>query len=362
MKILLLLPKAHGGGAEKIIRELALFLARNTDNKVVLLSLLEDDKLNLTNVEHVCLHGKRVLTSFFMLYRNCISEKYDVVITTLPHVIGIFSLVKFLLPIKRPVHIARLANTYSKDLSAVGSFRHCIRRFFYKFIDLQIDSYVAVSSGVAYDYQEMFSVDASKFTTIKNPVEIPNISARDLKSKHSLNLLAAGRLVAQKNYHFMLRSLSVVNDLEFKLNVLGDGPLKIELEKMARELNLNDRVVFHGYVRDVDSWFDSSDVLLLTSDFEGMPNVILEALAHGVYVISTDCPHGPREIIGNDLKLGRLVALGDVCEMSSALRSCKEFVSDLSNVSYRRDYIKRYHSYDLIFIEYERVINDNLYG
>lgn len=134
-------------------------------------------------------------------------------------------------------------------------------------------------------------------------------------------LLSVGRLDHQKGFDIVLRAFAVVQR-EFPhwcLAIVGDGPLRNALQRIAIDLGLKDRVRFPGRTSDIEAWYANASVVVQASRFEGFPNVILEAMGMGVAVISTDCNSGPREIItpGHD---GLLVPVDDVSALADALR------------------------------------------
>lgn len=134
-------------------------------------------------------------------------------------------------------------------------------------------------------------------------------------------ILACGRLSKQKNYHMMLKAFSEVvkkNPGE-QLRIYGEGILKEELLNLTDELDLSNSVQFMGYSKDMTDVYRNAKILLMTSEYEGMPNVILESLASSVPVISTDCPcGGPRKVIKNG-ENGFLVPVDGYNELVSVM-------------------------------------------
>jgi glycosyltransferase involved in cell wall biosynthesis len=130
-------------------------------------------------------------------------------------------------------------------------------------------------------------------------------------------LVCVARLARQKDHATLLDALARLPDAALAL--LGDGPLRGELEDRAAALGLTPRVRFVGDVDDVAPWWAWADVAVLSSRWEGFPNVLLEALAHGVPVVATDCPTGPREVIGSTSDVGALVPIADPDALAAAL-------------------------------------------
>jgi glycosyltransferase involved in cell wall biosynthesis len=116
-----------------------------------------------------------------------------------------------------------------------------------------------------------------------------------------LRLIFVGNLVRIKRVDVLLDALANL-DLSFSCHILGDGPLRSELERQARELGLSDRVFFEGWRDDVEEWLSRSDALVLPSDYEGCPSVLLEALAAGTFAIGSNAGGIP-EIVASDEQL-----------------------------------------------------------
>lgn len=134
---------------------------------------------------------------------------------------------------------------------------------------------------------------------------------------HEHELVAIGRIMPQKNYAMMLRALKIVVERhpEYKLRIfgnLGDNQEKAKLDQLLLDLKLTDNVIFEGFCLDVHNKIKDSDIFIMTSDFEGMSNALMEAMAMGFPVVCTDCHGGgPRELI-EDWKNGFLVPIGNV--------------------------------------------------
>ncbi len=134
-------------------------------------------------------------------------------------------------------------------------------------------------------------------------------------------VVMVGRLQPQKNTQLAIRAFAQVasDHPDYSLVLYGDGELKQSLQNLTQELGISEQVVFAGQVSNVEEKLASAAIYLLSSDFEGMPNALMEAMAVGVPCISTDCPcGGPRTLIQNE-KQGILVPVGDCKKMSLAL-------------------------------------------
>lgn len=190
---------------------------------------------------------------------------------------------------------------------------------------------VTVSAGAARDLAQMARIPREKISVIYNPVAIVNSNVGNVSRKLSqrsylwggrfrTNMLTVGNLKEVKNHRLLLRAFSsVASDLDAGLVILGEGSLRPILEQDIHDLDLSGKVLMPGFEMDPSRWYASADLFLLSSDFEGFGNVIVEALAHGLPVVSTDCPHGPAEILERG-RYGELAPVGNAEEFALAIR------------------------------------------
>ena len=137
-----------------------------------------------------------------------------------------------------------------------------------------------------------------------------------------VRIVSAGRLNQQKGFHLLIDALvqvrQKIHDVELRLAILGDGPHRESLEQQIADLKLSDVVHLPGFQGNAIAWYRSADVFVLPSLVEGMPNVLLEAMACGTPVISSDCHSGPAEILGGG-RYGRLVPPGNINALRESL-------------------------------------------
>lgn len=143
-----------------------------------------------------------------------------------------------------------------------------------------------------------------------NPIYFEN--RKEVYDSNSHNIVAAGRLSLQKNYKMMIDAVNIVSKEydDISLCIYGIGTLEEELRNYILELRLSDKIKLMGRSQDLYNVYKNADLYLMSSDFEGMPNALAEAMAIGVPCISTDCKTGPKDLI-DDSENGYLVPCGD---------------------------------------------------
>lgn len=189
---------------------------------------------------------------------------------------------------------------------------------------------VAVSAGVAEDLCRATGLEPGRVRVIYNPVLTPELPARAAEPAPHPWLedgagvpvvLAVGRLEAQKDYPTLLRAFAGVRQVRpARLLILGEGSQRPALEALIRELNLEADVALAGHARNPYAAMARAAVFALSSTSEGLPTVLIEALALGARVVATNCPHGPAEILAQ-AGSGTLVAPGDHGALARALLS-----------------------------------------
>lgn len=150
---------------------------------------------------------------------------------------------------------------------------------------------------------------------------IPN-PVREIRTYNIINkekiILCVGRLVNEKGQKYLLEAFAKLNHKDWKLVLLGDGPLLNDLKKLARKLDLMEQLILPGAVTNVDEWLAKSSIFAFPSISEGFPNALLEAMTAGLPCISFDCDAGPRDIIKNGIN-GILIELYNIDSFSEKL-------------------------------------------
>ena len=281
-------------------------------------------------VHIIDLGTKRGRSSFFSLLRYIKSSRPEAILSLLTVPNSLLGLTKIILQRKSPWLVGS-ERSYITDTNQragrkiVTYFLYAIAsRIGYRMLDMN----VALTSGISDRMKAQRLVKPSKIVVLPNPIDLTRISF-DKDSSAPLNgriqLLAVGRLDDLKDYPTMIRAVNIVHKThKVSLAILGDGDKRRELQSLIDELNLSGIVTLHGFVADTSSWYRTADLLILSSKTEGFPNVIVEALAHGVPVVSTDCLTGPRDILTSS-SYGSLVPVGDYSALAAAvLQACSQ--------------------------------------
>ena len=186
---------------------------------------------------------------------------------------------------------------------------------------------VAVSNGSAASVARASGLPQSSIEVIYNPITPlsaagepdPEVMANWRPDGAVPGLLAVGRFHAQKDYPTLLRALSIVRrSRPARLLILGQGPLYEEMKALRAKLGLDDAVLMPGFKPNPYAYMERTDLFVLSSRYEALPTVVIEALACGAPVVSTDCRSGPREIL-QDGAVGDLVPVGDADALASAI-------------------------------------------
>jgi len=189
------------------------------------------------------------------------------------------------------------------------------------------DAVVGVSTGVAQDLVSCLGVPAHKVSVIYNPVvDQELLDAADAPSNHAWLedeseqvFVASGRLTQQKDFPTLIEAFRLLRDkATARLIILGEGEERGQLEALIMASGLSADVDLHGFVENPYAYLSRADAFVLSSRWEGLPTVLIEALACGCPVVATDCPSGPREILEGGL-YGTLVPVGDAAALCDAM-------------------------------------------
>lgn len=294
--IIFILPDLETGGAERIVTTIANHLPREKYEPEIMLLRKEGGYLDFLkkDIEIIDLKIQRIRNSLFPILREIRKRKPDIVFSGFGEVNAYLSLFIRLFP--KTKFIARETNVVSQHVTRKEI------RFFYKFYN-NYDKIICQSDDMRNDLVKNFGIKKEKLIKINNPVDF-NFIEEKLKdsvkpesySEDFRNVVAVGNLSARKGFDNLLNVFSHLKNEKILLHILGDGRDKELLHQMKNEMNLQ-KVIFHGQQKNPYPFLKYADLFILSSRYEGFPNVLLEAGACGTFSLANDCKGGIREII-----------------------------------------------------------------
>ncbi|TGN27135.1 glycosyltransferase [Empedobacter tilapiae] len=306
--ILFILPDLNQGGAERVITTLCNELDRTKFCPKLVLFKKQGYYLNhlKSDVEIIELNISRIRYSIFKIIPLIKEMKPDIVFTGwgeisafLSPLIPFFSKTKF---------IARETNVVSKHVTRKEIL------FFYRFYN-NFHQIIAQSDDMKNDLIDNFKINRLKVKKINNPVDFDLINR--LKEENNIenyntsykNIIAIGNLSPRKGFDLLLNVMSELKTENIKLTILGDGVFKEELLQQKKQLGLNN-VTFLGKMSNPFVYLKEADLFILSSRYEGFPNVLLEAGACGTYSLANNAPGGINEIIQEEIN-GEIFSIED---------------------------------------------------
>ena len=284
------------------------------------------------DVEFIDLGCTRVRYALLKIMRLIWRKRPDVVFSTLGHLNLALAMLRPLLP-NGVRYIGREGCVVSETLTEHTHPR--LWAWAYRRLYARFDVVVCQSLDMRDDLVGHFAFPPVKAVIIHNPVDIERIrclaaevSSRDHEppachSENAPHLVAAGRLSRQKGFDLLIEALALCDDRGPRLTLLGEGPLRPALEELARQRGVAHRVRFAGFQKNPYPFFARADAFVLSSRYEGFPNVVLEALACGTSVIAMPCPGGVAEIA----ELAGGVLLASAVDAESLSVAIKRFVA-----------------------------------
>lgn len=316
MKIFLVIPTLKQGGAERVMSELANQFVQKEDLEVHLVLLAKSNDFYKVNanvkIHRLGFENKGKLNKVFSELKTFISlrnllktHKPDAVLSFMEKYNSFTILASAFLGLRIFV------SDRSNPLKKIPKSTEFLRKLTYKY-----------ATGIIAQTQFAKDVLAAKtknknIRVISNPVKeiqnYPDIAKEKL-------ILNVGRLVPEKGQKYLIEAFSQIDgNKNWKVVILGDGPLRIELEEQVKALDLDEQVKFLGAVNNVDEWLAKASIFVFPSISEGFPNALAEAMSAGLPCVSFDCDAGPSDLIENDVN-GYLVEVGKVDELTQSIK------------------------------------------
>jgi len=346
MKITFFVSSLGGGGAEKMMLRLAEHAAVAGHSVDLLITRKEGDHLNNIpkGLNVVVLAKSSRVKGLIKVLTSCSNPLRFISLLKLPRFLTVLQSTSHYYVKRKPdlvistLHTCNLANIMARECTQSNTkviVRECIQLTsfiqsvpsrektllpFIKLLYPLADKVVSVAKQVEDDLLTHINVAEGKSLFIYNPVIGPDfhkkanmpVGVKWLNDKDTYVILGAGRLSKQKDFSTLIEAFSIVKPKSpnMKLLIIGEGEQRVSLQKQVDKLNLTDSVTLFGFVDNPLSYMSKADLFVLPSLLEGAPNVLVEAMASGCQVISTDSPGGASELLKNG-EYGNLVPMQD---------------------------------------------------
>ena len=353
ISIIFILPDLETGGAERIVTTIANHLPQDIFEPKILLLRKEGGYLELLkdDIEIIDIKTPRIRHSLKPILREIRKRKPDIVFSGFGEINAYLSLfIKFFPNTK---FIARETNVVSQHVTRKEI------RFFYKFYN-NYHRIICQSDDMQNDLIENFKIKKEKIIKINNPVDFDfineklEISEKPESFKEGFkNVVSIGNLSSRKGFDNLLNVFSHLKNEKILLHILGDGRDKELLHQMKTDLGL-ENVVFHGQQKNPYQFLKFADLFILSSRYEGFPNVLLEAGACGTYSLANNCKGGITEIIQPKIN-------GEIGDIENPEKFADKIVSILAethNSEVIKNSIRSRFSKDLILERYEKLLLD----
>ncbi len=348
------MPSIEGGGVEKNLFIVSNFLIKKF-KKVTLITISKNYKKKF---------DKSI--NFVSLSSNF----WDLLGRRFKYFLAIFLLIKEIYKDKNLIVFSFQANIYciiickifrikiiSRSNSApYGWSKNPIKRMIFKFFLNSADKILVNSEQFKKDLRREFSVNAVCIYNPLNQSEIKKRAKRKVKkifnTQNKIKILNIGRFTEQKDQITLLKSLnSLKKYIDYEAVIIGKGILKSNLKKYIEENKLNKEIKIMDFVENPYNLISQTDIFILSSKYEGLPNVLLESLVLKKFIISSDCPTGPKEILING-RGGLLYKMGNYKDLTKKIiyysknkKKCNKMLKFAINNLHRFDYQKNLEKY-----------------
>ena len=317
----------YGGGAERVLVNLMQNFVQQGVKVDLILNRAEGPYMSEVppQVRVIDLNTKKILAGLPKLIRYLQQERPAALLSSLHYPNEIAILAKHLAFVKTKVFVSEQNTLSVHARKEPGSQRWT--PLFARLLYPWADGVIANSRGVASDLAQVTGLSSDRIPLIYNPVIGPHVLERAqapvehpwFQPNSPPVILGVGRLDPQKDFPTLIKAFARVRETrDCRLVILGMGRDKAKLEQLTQDLGIESDVLFPGFVDNPYAYMAKAKMFVLSSLWEGLPTVLLEALAIGIPVISTDCPSGPAEILDNG-RYGLLVPMGDDRLMAKAM-------------------------------------------
>lgn len=348
-EIVFLISSLSGGGAEGVCVSLANGFVLN-GRKVTLAVLRSDNDVRSQDlhkdVKLIRLNCRHARTSVISLYRFLSLLKPSKILVFNHQLAVLLIVIRRLTSLNFRIYSRNISNLSLKKQNERSLWHKYAVGFIVNFFYRGVDKVIAQSKGMKDDLVNNFGFEEKQVVVINNPLNPKIEQSADesvLYADRQRNyLLCIGRLEQVKAFHYAVEAFAAISSKYpfLRLKILGQGSLLNELRQCAVRFGVGDKVDFEGYRQDTIPYFLNAKATVLTSLYEGFPNVLIESIALGTPVVSFDCESGPGEIIENDVN-GYLVKYLDKEDLKECLCRVIDKAWDPLSVSSTAE---KYHS------------------
>lgn len=329
MKITVIIPTLNIGGAEKLTVNLINDWI-NKGHQIELLLLRKEgpllQELNNKNLIIHNLNSKNTLFSFYPLYKFFNQNKIDIAWGNMSPLTSII-IFAWVLSGKKGKLFVTEHNPLTFQITQLSKLKEFVLRLIFSLSYRFATGITTVSKGIKNDLLQLAHINNDKIDVIYNPVAIGknkisklfNLEKKIWDSSYNVKLLSVGNLKVQKNHKLLINAFAKLpKNLNAQLIIIGEGPIRKELEELINNLKLSKRISLIGHQKNPYPWYHSADLFILSSNYEGFGNVLIEALECGLPIVSTNCVSGPKEILENG-KYGKLVEVNNVDDLKNGI-------------------------------------------
>lgn len=325
-KLLIVSGRLSTGGAERFVSNLLTFLDRSLFEPYLVLCLDSIEYHLPADIQPHILENNNPLLSFRSIHRlvKLIDGiQPDIVLSNIA-LTNRLTGSALRLSRHKPKWIARIGNHPARG--GRSRIRNSLNIAWDRLAYPKADHFVVNSKGLLHALHAVHPFTKGKTTVLYNPIDFEALTqeskqAIDLQPAKGFTFLHVGRFHRQKRHDLLLQAFSRVvqqHERPVELWLLGDGYLRNDIEQLAKNLSIEEHVRFLGHVENPYPVFRLADGFILTSDWEGMPNTLIEALGLGLPSISTDCSFGPNEVLRDGVN-GYLAQTGNVADIADKL-------------------------------------------
>lgn len=320
-------PNLEGGGAERVISILAARFSESAYEVDLVLANAAGPYLNdiPDSVEVINFKCKKMILTLPKIIKYLRTQQPDILFTSHMHVSTIALYAVKLSFIKTRVFVRQ--PTMLMPSSRKRSWTSKLRQKLFLMASKSAYRIIVTSKSMSKEFQNLSGLSSDKIVIIYNPVPIQTIEKKSLeilehpwfKDGELPVILAVGRLITVKDFRTLVKAFCIThNKIPTRLLILGEGPLRAEIEELIEKLGVKDLVQMPGFVSNPYQYMKHSQVFVLSSLWEGFPNSMVEAMACGTAIVSTDCDGGASEVLEFG-KWGKIVPIENEQKMAEAI-------------------------------------------